>query len=94
MPAKKKVEGLPFCKYLPKPFTSLSRNKSGLIACSRSDGSIDIYDEKDNYYLIHHIPPSILASIYGLCWVKKRLFATGGEGRVFELDLSSIQPKV
>ncbi len=94
MPSKLAVEGLPFCDYIPKPFTSLSRSKCGLIAASRLDGSIDIYDEKDCYYLIHHIPPSVLTSVYSLCWINRRLFATGGEGRIFELDLFSVQPKV
>ena len=93
LPRKVVVDALPLCDYIPKAFTSLSRNKQGLIAASRLDGSIDIYDEKDHFYLIHHIPPWVLTSVYSICWSKSRLFATGGEGHVFELDTTSIHPK-
>ncbi|KAH9284140.1 U3 small nucleolar RNA-associated protein 4 [Echinococcus granulosus] len=92
LPKKIVVDGLPFCDYIPRPFTSLAQNKKGLIAASRLDGSIDVYDENDHFYLLHHIPPWILTSIYALCWSNMRLFATGGEGRVFELNTTSIQP--
>ena len=94
LPKKIVVDALPLCDYIPKAFTSLSRNKKGLIAASRSDGSIDIYDEKDHFYLIHHIPPWVLTSVYDICWSTSRLFAAGGDGRVFELNLTSIYPKV
>ncbi|VDM33752.1 unnamed protein product [Hydatigera taeniaeformis] len=93
LPKKVVIDGLPFCDYIPQPFTSLARNKKGLIAAGRLDGSIDVYDESDNFYLIHHIPSWILTSIYAICWSNTRLFATGGEGCIFELSVVSIHPK-
>lgn len=94
LPKKVVVDALPFCDYIPQPFTSLARNEMGLIAASRIDGSIDVYDEIDYFYLLHHIPPWILTSIYAVCWSNMRLFATGGEGRIFELSTTSTHPKV
>ncbi|KAM7535193.1 hypothetical protein Aperf_G00000096383 [Anoplocephala perfoliata] len=92
-PPKISFDGLPFCDYIPRSITSLARNKNGLIVASRLDGSIDIYDENDSFYLIHHIPSWSLTSIESVCWASERLFATGGEGRIFELQLFSIHPK-
>lgn len=93
-PPKVSFDGLPFCDYIPQSITSLARNKKGLIAASRLNGSIDIYDENDSFYLIHHLPSWSLTSIESVCWESDRLFATGGEGRIFELQLLSIRPKV
>ncbi|KAL5960453.1 U3 small nucleolar RNA-associated protein 4 [Taenia solium] len=93
LPKKVVIDGLPFCDYIPQPFTSLTRNERGLIAASRVDGSVDVYDENDHFYLLHHIPPWVLTSIYAVCWSNMRLFATGGEGCIFELSMTSIHPK-
>ncbi|KAL5108388.1 hypothetical protein TcWFU_000725 [Taenia crassiceps] len=93
LPKKVVIDGLPLCDYIPQPFTSLARNERGLIAASRSDGSVDVYDENDNFYLLHHTPPWILASIYAVCWSNMRLFATGGEGCIYELSTTSTRPK-
>nr|CDS27450.1 Cirhin [Hymenolepis microstoma] len=92
-PSRIPFEGLPLIDYFPKPITSLARNKKGLIAASRIDGSIDIYDANEGFFVIHHLPSWILTSIEAVCWVHDRLFATGGEGRVYELQLYSIRPR-
>ncbi|VDO06449.1 unnamed protein product [Rodentolepis nana] len=92
-PSKIPFDGFPLIEYFPKPFTSLARNKKGLIAASRIDGSIDIYDANEGFFVIHHIPSWILTSIEAVCWIDDRLFATGGEGRVYELQLYSPRPK-
>lgn len=92
-PSRIPFEGFPLIDYFPKPITSIARNKKGLIAASQIDGSIDIYDENESFFVIHHIPSWSLTSIEAVCWIDDRLFATGGEGRVFELQLYSIRPK-
>lgn len=92
-PARIPFEGLSLVDYCPKPVTSIARNKKGLLAASRIDGSIDVFAENESFYVIHHIPSWCLNSIEAICWVGDRLFAIGGEGRVYELQLYSSRPK-
>uniref|UniRef100_A0A3Q0KQ47 WD_REPEATS_REGION domain-containing protein n=1 Tax=Schistosoma mansoni TaxID=6183 RepID=A0A3Q0KQ47_SCHMA len=78
-----------FYEYQPSPFLCLARSKCGLIAAGRSDGSVDVYDENRNFFIVAHFPRRICCSVESLVWMQSRLFCTGALGRLLELDLQT-----
>ncbi|PAA73337.1 hypothetical protein BOX15_Mlig002964g2, partial [Macrostomum lignano] len=63
--------------------------KSGRLAVARADASVEIYSERDGFYLDRRVPGCLLKSVEGLCWLNGRLFCTGLSGFVYEIDLAS-----
>nr|CAX73286.1 Cirhin [Schistosoma japonicum] len=76
-----------FYEYQPSPFLCLARNESGLIAAGRSDGSVDVYDENRDFFIVSHFPRTVCCSVESVVWIQSRLFCTGALGRLLELDL-------
>ncbi|CAH8832483.1 unnamed protein product [Trichobilharzia szidati] len=78
-----------FYEYQPSPFLCLARNESGLIAAGREDGSVDVYDENRDFFMVAHFPCGVCCSVESLVWIQSRLFCTGALGRLVELDMQT-----
>ncbi|CAH8437823.1 unnamed protein product [Heterobilharzia americana] len=78
-----------FFEYQPSPFSCLARNDFGLIAAGRQDGSVDVYDENRDFFMVAHVPRGVCCSVESLVWIQCRLFCAGALGRLMELDLQT-----
>ncbi|VDQ15038.1 unnamed protein product [Trichobilharzia regenti] len=76
-----------FYEYQPSPFLCLAKNEFGLIAAGREDGSVDVYDENRDFFMVGHFPCGVCCSVESLVWIQSRLFCTGALGRLVELDM-------
>lgn len=78
-----------FYEYQPSPFLCLARSKCGLIAAGRSNGSVDVYDENRDFFIVAHFPRRLCCSVESVVWMQSRLFCAGALGRLVELDIQA-----
>ncbi|VEL23445.1 unnamed protein product [Protopolystoma xenopodis] len=83
-----------FYDYQPSTYSCLCVSESGFIAAGRCDGSLEVYQDLGDLFLISRIPPGILCSVESLAWLDKRLFTCGGSGALLELNIKNGQIKV
>ncbi|VVC86764.1 unnamed protein product [Leptidea sinapis] len=75
----------------PKGINCISyEKKSKLLALSRKDASIEIWDLTHAPYLIKFIPGLENSSVEALGWVNERLLSTGLGGALIEWDLEKL----
>ncbi|KAK3576371.1 hypothetical protein CHS0354_018919 [Potamilus streckersoni] len=89
-----RVHHIRFYEYVPKAIHCLAYTPvSERLAVSRSDGSIEIWSIRDDWYQEKIIPPSEGDSVEGLVWHGIRLFSAGLDGNVKEIDVVQLKIK-
>ncbi|KAF5401012.1 hypothetical protein PHET_05591 [Paragonimus heterotremus] len=81
------VHQVQFYDFCPSAFTCISKSDSCLLAAARVDGSLEVYDEKQNFFMVARIPSSVIMSVESVTWISSRLFCTGALGRLYEIDI-------
>lgn len=89
-----KVHRVRFFDYMPSAIRALAYNASAeKLALARADGSVEIFNFRDNYFQEKVIPGRDSRSIEALCWVGGRLFSAGLNGEITEYDLEALRPR-
>ncbi|KAF8562216.1 hypothetical protein P879_08881 [Paragonimus westermani] len=81
------VHRIQFYDFCPSAFTCISKSDSSLLAAAKVDGSLEVYDEKQNFFMVARIPSSVMKSVESVAWIGSRLFCTGALGRLYEIDI-------
>ncbi|RUS80365.1 hypothetical protein EGW08_011862 [Elysia chlorotica] len=88
------VHHVRFFEFQPQTINCIAcDDKTGRIAVSRADGSVEILASHDNWMQEMTILGGQGASVESLIWCQGRLFAGGIGGNVVELDLQAQKPK-
>lgn len=89
-----RVHRVRFFEYQPKAIQCIVYGKEvNKVALSRSDGCIETWDLKNDWYQDKVIQGSESKSIETLCWQGERLYSAGLDGDVVEYDLKKLEPK-
>lgn len=89
-----RVHRVRFFEYIPHAIQCMVYNEdTQKLALSRSDGSLEIWSEKDDWYQEEVIPGREGQSVEDLVWQGSRLFSAGLDGNVNEIDLGKLQIK-
>ncbi|KAA3679274.1 uncharacterized protein DEA37_0005362 [Paragonimus westermani] len=88
------VHRVQFYDFCPSAFTCISKSDSSLLAAAKVDGSLEVYDEKQNFFMVARIPSSVMKSVESVAWIGSRLFCTGALGRLYEIDIHRSTIKV
>ncbi|CAH1779967.1 unnamed protein product [Owenia fusiformis] len=90
-----KVHHIRFFDYQPKSIQCLAYNsQQDRIAIGRSDGSLEIWSIKDDWFQEKIIPGSNDNSIEAVAWCGNRVFTAGIQGSIVEYDLLTLERKV
>lgn len=88
------VHSVRFFSINPSSIHTLAFCKSkSLLALSRADNSIEIWNHVGNPILERWIPGNSESSVEALAWAGERLFSTGLHGLVLEHDLQSLSTR-
>ncbi|KAK2193045.1 hypothetical protein NP493_18g10014 [Ridgeia piscesae] len=89
-----RVHRVRFFQYQPNAVHCLAYdNAFQKLALSRSDSSVEIWSEKDNWYQEKIIPPNEGGSVEALLWSEGRLFSAGLHGDLQEYNLCTLTSK-
>ncbi|KAL4657088.1 hypothetical protein GN956_G4041 [Arapaima gigas] len=89
-----KLHRVRFFDYMPSGIRCMAFNdQTERLAVGRLDGTIEIFNFKDNYYQEKVIPGNDSRSVEAVCWVAERLFTVGLNGKLTEYDLENLCPK-
>ncbi|XP_013420051.1 U3 small nucleolar RNA-associated protein 4 homolog [Lingula anatina] len=80
--------------FVPKAIHCLASDEdTQRLALSRSDGSVEIWSVKDNWFQEKIIPGQDDRSVEALVWCQQRLFSGGLQGDITEYDLMQLSHK-
>lgn len=83
-----RVHHIRFFDYQPEAIHCLAYEEEfQRLAVSRSDGSIEIWNQQENFLLEKLLPPNENRSVEAVVWCGKRLFSAGLHGDLHEYDL-------
>ncbi|KAI0227127.1 U3 small nucleolar RNA-associated protein 4 [Lamellibrachia satsuma] len=89
-----RVHRVRFFQYQPNAVHCLAYdNAFQKLALSRSNGSVEIWSAKDNWYQEKIIPPTDGGSVEALLWWEGRLFSAGLHGNLQEYNLRTLTSK-
>lgn len=90
------VHRVRFVDYVPQAIHCLAvedTNEPSKLALSRSDGSVEIWNIKDDWFQETVIPGGNGLSVEALGWCKGRLFTAGLKADITEWDLTNLFPR-